>query len=432
MGDPQCRASNAMRMVPSIPVIPDSFDRGWHPTCRTSEMWEAGSRLMIDTVDPEWVQAVFLETSRKCFRNGEGMTSTSPSFKPRSVDTHPVNGTRSSERGPTSGVVEFPGMRRRSEDVFVPRRRCDPLTPTVFHEAWWLETATDGNHREATVEHDGRVVGRMPYVVRRTHAGGRLCTMPEMTHFLGPAVDPGDGSSAGSKARVARITRELVRKLPVTSAAYHKVHANVSDMLPFQEVGYDVGVQFTFEIPLHDEERIWKAMKDKTRNVIRSARKKVRVSPIQDPEEFVAFQQANLGRRGLINAHPTRMVARMCAEALRRGRGRIVGTRDASGRLTAAVFVVHDVERAYYLMSTRSPNAGNGDVSLLVWDSIVAETAQGRIFDFDGVGNLGSVNFFAGFGGATKPRYVASRYSLGQKALMLASDFRHGRSPRFY
>ena len=59
------------------------------------------------------------------------------------------------------------------------------LTPTIFHEPWWLTIASDGAYREATVVTNGVVLGRLPYLLSRKTASQNAVIMPEITHVLG-------------------------------------------------------------------------------------------------------------------------------------------------------------------------------------------------------------------------------------------------------
>ena len=39
----------------------------------------------------------------------------------------------------------------------------DLLTPTIFHESWWLDIATEGRYEVVEVTQNGEVLGRLPY-----------------------------------------------------------------------------------------------------------------------------------------------------------------------------------------------------------------------------------------------------------------------------
>ena len=308
----------------------------------------------------------------------------------------------------------------------------DPLYPTIFHEPWWLDAATEGDYHETKVIQGGQIVGRLPYVLQRTHGGGRLCTMPSLTHFLGPAINAGDLTAARKEYKEAQITRDLLRQLPATAASYLKMHAGITNMIPFQEFSYDVGVQFTFIIKPSSIDLMWKGLRDKTRNAIRVAQKTLMITDLVEPNAFFDFQTENLDARGLKNAHRDTLVRRLCAATLDRNRGRQIGTLNEKGQLTAAIFYVWDAQHAYYLMSTRSQFAGNGDVSVLIWRAMVDAAARDLAFDFDGISTAGNARFFAGFGGTVHPRYTASKYSQLNRTMAFIRNVMKKKELKFY
>ncbi len=301
--------------------------------------------------------------------------------------------------------------------------RVDPLVPTVFHEPWWLTAATDGQFQEVRVTVGGCVVGRFPFVLGRLPGRQMLCHMPELTHFLGPAIDVGSGSAANRALKHDGILRDLLQAMPRTSGFYQKLHRRTVDTLVFQEQSYRTAVQFTYEIEPQPAASIWAAMRDKTRNVIRRAEQKYDVVERPDPAWFAALYRANLAGRGVDNHY--RRITPVCDAALLHNRGRIIAARDEQGRAVAAIFYVWDGQVGYYLLTTRGEQAGNGAVSLLIWDAIRDCAARGLVFDFDGVATPGSRVFYTGFGGRVVPRYIVSRYSLAHRiAGRLSNPFR--------
>ena len=296
----------------------------------------------------------------------------------------------------------------------------DPLVPMIFHNRWWLDAATDGRHEEIEVR-SGAAVARLPYLAVREWPGYRVCTMPQMTHSLGWAVDLGVAPGPEATVRHIEITRLLARRLARFAGFHHKLGGQITDTFAFGEAGYTTGVQFTFEIAPQPNDATWRAMRDKTRNVIRRAGERFAVDSAIDPDTFASIYEANLRRRNLINTAP-RMV-QVCAAALAHDSGRFFAARDDAGAVEAAVFIVWDHRTAYYLLATRAPKSDNGAISLLVWHAIRDAHARGLVFDFDGVGTPGSRLFFTGFGGVVTPRYIVSRYSWGSRA---AQGLRHG------
>jgi hypothetical protein len=147
--------------------------------------------------------------------------------------------------------------------------RVTRLRHSVVHQPWWLNASTDGRYEEVTVEAGGKAVGRFPYVLDRGFGRVTFCCMPELTHFLGPAIVEGHGNSSSRVMRRRQITQALLEQLPKTTAFYQKMHAGIDDMLVFQKLNYDVSVQFTYEIHPSHEDVLWAHMRGKTRNVIR-------------------------------------------------------------------------------------------------------------------------------------------------------------------
>jgi hypothetical protein len=285
----------------------------------------------------------------------------------------------------------------------------DPLTPTLFHSRWWLEAATGGGYGEAEIRSGGRVVARFPYVLQHKFAGHKLCTMPELTHFLGPAIELGAGHAANRSLKRHQLTQELLAQMSGYSGFYHKLHGDVADTLAFEEAGCTTMVQFTYEIAPQAEQAIWAGMRDKTRNVIRRAQERWEVVALDDPFAFAAAYNANLRRRGLANYYAR--IPAVCAAAIENGQGRILAVKGPQGAVLGAIVMVWDQRVAYYLLSTRSDHADNGVMSLLIWHALRQAAASGLVFDFDGVGTPGSRLFFTGFGGKVTPRYIVARHS---------------------
>lgn len=319
-----------------------------------------------------------------------------------------------------SGRQVRPKLKAESRDI---------LAPTIFHAPWWLNAVAGGAWRETTVHSGGALVGRFPFIMKPIGAGQVLCTMPPMTHFLGPAVDEGGGAACNRALKRAQITRELILAMPRFSGFYQKFSRVITDTLLFQEMGFRTGVQFTYEIPPAPGEELWRAMRDKTRNVIRRAGEIYSVSACPDLDEFIAAYDRNLRLRRLRNDYGSPLLRRICDAATGRGQGQVLAARDAKGAMAAAIFCAWDAVSTYYLLTTRAPDSGNGAVALLLWNAIQDSAARGLIFDFDGVGLEGSRLFFTGFGGIVRPRYIAARYTLAHKIahrVLSPFDFRAG------
>jgi hypothetical protein len=287
------------------------------------------------------------------------------------------------------------------------------LAPTIFHEPWWMELASNGAYREATVSSDGVVIARLPYRIRKRAPGVTVIGMPAMTHVLGPAID--DNAGGGELRRQVKnigITAKLLAQLPRCSHISFRLHADITDTLAFDAAGFTNGVDFTVEVAPAPEEVLWRQMRDKTRNIIRRAQESLVVAESENADEFLWFYENNLASE---NRYPIEISSKIVNNCLSRGVGRILCARDGYGDIKAAVFCVWDAKREYYFMSTRTDDAHSGAVSLLIWSAIQHASSLGLIFDMYGVhvvgNNLPNLHLVTGFGGALKTRFRVRKSS---------------------
>ena len=96
------------------------------------------------------------------------------------------------------------------------------------------------------------------------------------------------------------ITRGLIDQLPAFDYFKQALPSALADGLAFQDRGFQVSPQYTFEIDCRDStENIWDGMHYKTRQHVRRAEEKYVVTGLDDASDFVQFYRDNLQRRGL-------------------------------------------------------------------------------------------------------------------------------------
>jgi hypothetical protein len=284
----------------------------------------------------------------------------------------------------------------------------DPLSPTIYHEAWWLDLVTHGQYDVVEVREHGHVVGRLP-LLEETRFHIRSCNMPAFTHFLGPAIDPGNGSPKNQFLRQNVIASEVIELLPKVASFRQKMHRGITDVIAFQSAKFDIAVQFTFEILPTDLDAIWKNMRGKTRNAIRSGEKAYSVDDSMDAESFVRFQSTNLRQLGTVENVDMELCQQLIERCLLRGRGRFWVARNEAGVAKAAIFCIWDHAVCYYFLSSRTLDSGNGAIPLLLWSAIKSAILSKKIFDFDGLSSQGCAMLYSGFGGKVAPRYIVSK-----------------------
>lgn len=291
----------------------------------------------------------------------------------------------------------------------------DPLCPTIFHEYWWLDAAAPDAWAETKAIAKGAVVGRLPYFTQAGRIGGAALYMPLLCHFLGPAIDDGNGAAANRALRRDKIIRDLLDALPPHGMFSQRVHRGLSDVMVFAEAGFRTHAQFTFEIAPDAPDQLWAAMRDKTRNTIRRAQEVHDLTDTLGPEDFARFyvQHANASSGNCY--YSAEAIARVSRAAILRDQGRIFAALTPDGTVAAAIFCVWDATCCYYLLSMRDRRADNGAISQLIWQAICHASARGLVFDFDGLQTRGSRVFFTGFGGSRQPRYQVTRETVSHR-----------------
>jgi len=282
------------------------------------------------------------------------------------------------------------------------------LTPTVFHEPWWLDAVTGGDYREASVRSGTRIVGRLPYQFKR-YAGMTECVLPQLTPVLGPAIDEGDGRETVRRQARRTITLELLDQIPACSRFHQRLHAGIPDTLAFLERGFKTEAEFAYVVEPVPADQLWKNVRDTTRRVIRRAEEQGRMLDL-DPGDFARLYIENLRGHGRsYNYMWQSCIQPALREAIDRNQGRLLAAEDMTGKIAAAIFVLDDDRMSHLVLTTRSPDSHSGQISKLIWHAMKSSAERGRTFDFSAVGTPGSVLFYANFGGVTQPRYVVHK-----------------------
>ncbi|HQT59592.1 MAG TPA: GNAT family N-acetyltransferase [Acidiphilium sp.] len=290
------------------------------------------------------------------------------------------------------------------------------LSPTVFHEPWWLEAASGGTFGEVIVESGGRLAGRLPFVVQRRARSFDVVRIPDLTHCLGPAIAAEfDPPGAVKSTKGIEICSQLIAQLPKAAHVWFRLHPETANTLAFDKAGFLSTVQWSVEIAPRPEEQLWKAMRDKTRNAIRRGGDRLTVTAWDEPGRFLDFYRDCLRRNDRRNHYDDATLAALAGEVLRRRRGRVLAAIRPDNTPEAAILTVWCKRREFYFMSARDTSAHFGAINLLIWRAIQDAAAANRIFDMDNIhvvdGALPNHLMLSGFGGNVVPRYCVSRSS---------------------
>jgi Acetyltransferase (GNAT) domain len=292
-----------------------------------------------------------------------------------------------------------------------PRESRDFPAYSIFHEPWWLDCVAPGAWREVQVTPGDGATGRWPFYLRR-RCGLLISTQPPLTRTLGPVLRLASGSPIPDLRRRVRLTDALIDQLPRTHLFQQTFDPRINEAIAFRMAGFSVDTAYTFRIePARTADEAWNHMTDKTRNVIRRATEQTDVISIDEPEQFCDFYETNLATAGRPNMYGAATMRRLTTAFITRARGELLGARSAEAGLVAAIALVWDAEATYFLLSSRSPTAHSGAISLLLWHAIQRSLLDKRGFDFDGIASPSILQFLSGFGGTLASRLVVQRSS---------------------
>jgi hypothetical protein len=280
----------------------------------------------------------------------------------------------------------------------------------LFQEAWWLDAVAPGGWAEVVIERDGRPIGRMPYVLRRS-GSRKLLTQPPFTKFLGPWLAPYSGKKANRPSHEKQVLGDLLAGLPAFDEAKFELHYALDNWQPFFWKGYSQTVYYSYVISdLSNLDAVLQDFRSEKRKDIVKANRQVVVSDDFGPDDLFDHHRMTLAQQGKRISYSRDLLQRMHAAASSRDGGRIWCARDPLGRVHAAIFVVWDERSAFYLISSIDPqHRSSGAATLLVWEAIQYCAAKTEIFDFEGSMIEPVANSFRAFGAVPQPYSIVSR-----------------------
>jgi hypothetical protein len=303
---------------------------------------------------------------------------------------------------------------------------CRDCANAIFQQPWWLDAVAPGRWAEAAVERDGRVVARLPYVLRG-RARLRMLTMPPLTQTLGPWLQRAHTTGPRALGDELELLGRLEAALPRADAFVQQFAPCELNALPFHWAGYRLELQYTYRLTgLQDETALWDGMRGSVRREIRKARRTVEVRDDLALDRFHDVWAKTFARQGLPVPATLAQVARIDAACSARDACVTLSAHDDAGRVHAVAYVVWDEHAAFYLIGGADPALRtSGASSLLIWEALQRVRDSTDVFDFEGSMLAPVERFFRGFGAAQTPYLRVTRSTpRGAAALALRSGWR--------
>jgi Acetyltransferase (GNAT) domain len=293
----------------------------------------------------------------------------------------------------------------------------------IFAQPWWLDAVAPGAWGAVTIEQNGALIARFPYVMKRQR-GRTYLVMPPLTPRLGPWLRPFPGKNPSKLAAEKKMMSELIDRLPPFDRFMQHFHPSVSNWLPFFWRGFQQTTRYTYVIePLSDLAAVWEGMSANLRRNVRNARTKLAVRDDLGLDAFLDMNEKTFRRQGLPVPYGRDLVARFDDACSKRRCRRILFAEDPQGRVHAAAYFVWDSQAAYWLMGGGDPELrSSGATSLLVWEAIEFAATVSRSFDFVGSMIESVEHFIRTFGATQKPYLRVSKTN--SPYVRMSDDFR--------
>ncbi len=298
-----------------------------------------------------------------------------------------------------------------------------PYANSVFEQPWWLDIVAPDMWSEVTVEKNGKVLARLPYVINNRHI-----KMPFMTQTLGIWMDDSLKKYARGNSHLnhqKEVVFSLIEKLPKHKSMCVTLDSSVSYVLPFRWKGYRIEPTFSYRIEnVKEVADIDEKIAGKTvQRHIKAAEKVVVVvdnslSGIDKLEKLNSMTYARQERKVPGNVALNRKIM---IESIKNGCGQIMLAMDSNGIPHSGAFFLYDEKVCYYLIGGQNPEYKNdGSQNLILRKGIDFAAGVSRVFDFEGSNIEGIENFFRQYGGNLVVNYHVIKQSLFADCLEMA------------
>lgn len=277
----------------------------------------------------------------------------------------------------------------------------------IFHQPYWLDTVCGGrkNWDVILLEKGNEIVAALPLFYRKK----RILGQPPLTPYLGPYLKFPEGQKYVTKYCYERdLLEELIMKIP--SFKYVKMNflPERKNWLPFYWNGFSQTTRYTFILRSLESNYLFDNMKGSIRRQIKKASKSVHVDFNDDIELFYRINTYTFARQNLNNPYTLDFLKHL-DQAVKNQRIILFG-KDNQNNIHAALYLLWDQDRAYYLIGGINPEFRNsGANSLLFWEALKYVSSFVSEFDFEGSMIQPIERFFSTFGAIQTPYFQISK-----------------------
>ena len=297
-----------------------------------------------------------------------------------------------------------------------------PVTNTLFEEAYWLDAVAPGAWDKVEVIRAGRLLGRLPFVVKRRYGLSAVST-PDHTPWLGPWIAASGARGTNELGHQHDILATLVRGLPDAGRTLVACAPEFTNLMALHWAGYALHLAYTYRLSALDApEILWRGLRDKARNTCRKAEKTLAVTTERSLADILPVLDKTFRRQGIDFTARNAALERIEATMAARGQRIIYAAQDAQGQIHAFAYIVFDNRHSFYLAGGADPELrGSGAQALTMWHAIKNAGKHSKVFDFEGSMIAPIELFVRGFGPVQIPRYSARKSSVAFQMVDMAS-----------
>lgn len=266
----------------------------------------------------------------------------------------------------------------------------------IFHQKWWLSISTNNHfHIKEVKDSRGNLLAYFPYYIKKTY-GLSVLRMPKYTRFLGPVLYLPPSKPFRKEQRIRHIVEKILSDLPRHDGMRFYLPPDHPGTFAFSLCGLKIEHDYTFQIPVSlPLEDVWDECDHKTRNLIRTAQKRVTVERSSSLDEFIQLSKKERSR----NTHNFPLLKRLVTEGVKREQIRLLHAYTEDRMLVASCILIWDKTTLYYWQAARDHHVNvAGSNMLLIWEAMKLAKELGLIFDFDGYSTPATAKMQASFG----------------------------------
>ncbi len=275
----------------------------------------------------------------------------------------------------------------------------EPELP-VFHRSEWLDAVCGGrsNWDVVLLEKNNEIIASLPLFYKKK----KIIGQPPLTPYLGPYIKFPEGQKSVTKYRYEReVLEALVGKIPDFNYLKMNFLPERTNWLPFYWNGFNETSHYTFLLNMNKQLSL-DEMKGSIRRQIKKASKSVQVEFSDDIDSFYQVNKLSFERQKMNIPYNLDFLKRL-DQAIQDQRTILFG-KDDQENIHAAIYILWDYHRAYYLMGGLNPDFQNsGAKPLLFWEAIKYVSSFVSEFDFEGSMIRSIENFFSSFGATQIP-----------------------------